>query len=330
MVAIKKFGSHNNDNFLGLLELLATFDPYMAEHINADASKGKGGTSYLSKTICEEFISLIESSVHDSIICKLKNGKYFTIFLNSTPDMLNVDQLTLIIRYALPTAPVEKFIKFLDMDSHNAEHLQDKLLTSLNENIIDIGNYRGQSYDNASNMSCRYNGLQARIKQLNEFTEYVSCFSHSLNLVGKCDAECCEEANIFFVCRKYLHFFFCIHQLLESTYDCSIQWRPNPPTKTYVGNQVVGSRRFHSSTFSAYSFIMQVLGNIAQDNQQKTKCCQQALGLLSTITKLETGIMIIFWSQMLQRFQLTSASLQSSGRDLNSACALYKSTYGYI
>ena len=48
------------------------------------------------------------------------------------------------------------------------------------------------------------------------------------------------------------------------------------------------------------------------------------------MTKLETGIMNIFWNQILQRFQLTSASLQSSGKDLNSACALYKSTCGYI
>ena len=75
---------------------------------------------------------------------------------------------------------------------------------------------------------------------------------------------------------------------------------------------------------------MQVLDNIVQDNQQKAECRQQARGLLSTMTKLETGIMIIFRNQILQRFQLTSASLQSSGQDLNSTCALYKSAYGYI
>ena len=83
------------------------------------------------------------------------------------------------------------------MDSHNAEHLQDKLLTFLSENGIDIENCRVQSYDNTSNMSGRYNGLQAGIKRLNEFAEYVPCFAHSLNFVGKCAAECCE-ANIFF------------------------------------------------------------------------------------------------------------------------------------
>ena len=96
------------------------------------------------------------------------------------------------------------------MNSHNDEHLQDKLLAFLNKNSIGIENCRGQSYDNASNLSGRYNGLQARIKQLNKFAEYVPCFAHSLNLVGICAAEYCEEANIFCFCRKYLHFFFCI------------------------------------------------------------------------------------------------------------------------
>ena len=85
-----------------------------------------------------------------------------------------------------------------------------------------MGNCRGQNYDNASNMSGRYNGLQARIKQVNQFAEYISCFAHSLNLVGKCAAECCEEANIFFAFFQNIYTFFCIHQSLESAYGCSI------------------------------------------------------------------------------------------------------------
>ena len=75
---------------------------------------------------------------------------------------------------------------------------------------------------------------------------------------------------------------------------------------------------------------MQVLDHFVQDNQQKAECCQQSRGLLSTMTKLETGIMIIFWNQILQRFHLTRAPLQSSGQNLISACAFYELTYGYI
>ena len=82
--------------------------------------------------------------------------------------------------------------------------------------------------------------------------------------------------------------------------------------------------------FCSYFSVMQVLDNIAQDNQQKAECCQQVRLLLATMTKLKTGIMVIFWNQIFQRFQLTSASLQSCGQDLNSACTLYESIYGYI
>ena len=40
--------------------------------------------------------------------------------------------------------------------------------------------------------------------------------------------------------------------------------------------------------------------------------------------------MVIMWDQVLQHFQMTSASLQSSDQDLNTVCALYESLHGYI
>ncbi|GBP23047.1 Zinc finger MYM-type protein 1 [Eumeta japonica] len=76
----------------------------------------------------------------------------------------HVDQLTLIVRYVLPSGPVERFVKFLDMEDHTAEQLAQSLLDFLSESGIDIKDCRGQSYDNASNMSGKYTGLQARIK----------------------------------------------------------------------------------------------------------------------------------------------------------------------
>ena len=64
----EKIGSHNNGNYPGLLEIWKSLTHFMVEHIKAHANQEKGHTSYLSKTICEELISLIGSSVHDSII----------------------------------------------------------------------------------------------------------------------------------------------------------------------------------------------------------------------------------------------------------------------
>ena len=51
------FGSSNNRNYMGILELIAKFDPFLADHISHYGNRGKGSvSSYLSSTICNEFI----------------------------------------------------------------------------------------------------------------------------------------------------------------------------------------------------------------------------------------------------------------------------------
>ena len=112
----KTMGWESNGNYLGILELLAKFDPFLSEHLNNYANKGKGATSYLSHHICDEFIELLAKHVEDRIVTELKTAKYFSISLDSTPDLSHIDQLTLIIRYVLPTGPVERFLKFLSME----------------------------------------------------------------------------------------------------------------------------------------------------------------------------------------------------------------------
>ena len=59
----ERFGSDKNGNYLGILELLAKFDPFLAQHIQKYAGGGKGSTSYLSKTICEELIEMMAQKV---------------------------------------------------------------------------------------------------------------------------------------------------------------------------------------------------------------------------------------------------------------------------
>ena len=50
------------------------------------------------------------------------------------------------------------------------EHSVLKVMSDLNINLNDC---RGQSYDNAANMSGAYNGLQALIRTKNELAVYV-------------------------------------------------------------------------------------------------------------------------------------------------------------
>ncbi len=88
--------SSSNGNYLGLLELVAQFVPFLREHLEKYGQKGRGTTSYLSSTVCEEFICLMGEKVKKTIAEEQQHAKYFSVIVDSTRDMLHVDQLTLI------------------------------------------------------------------------------------------------------------------------------------------------------------------------------------------------------------------------------------------
>ena len=113
-------GSPNNGNYLGLLELIAKFDPFLFNHIENYGNKGTGSTSYLSKTICDELILLMGKHVLQSILDEINQAGYFSLSVDSTPDLSHVDQLTIILRYMSPQTgvPVERFITFLKLEEH--------------------------------------------------------------------------------------------------------------------------------------------------------------------------------------------------------------------
>ena len=166
---------------------------------------------YLSSGICEEIINIMAEKVISTIVTEIKHAKYFSISVDSTPDISHVDQLSFIVRYvSAEGCPVERFIRFIPNCGHKAEDLANVVLDTLKNHDLDIANCRGQSYDNASNMSGVYSGLQARIKQVNPLVVFVPCSAHSLNLVGSCAAECCEAAISFFGILQELYNFFSV------------------------------------------------------------------------------------------------------------------------
>ena len=49
----KNFRSKHNGNYLGCLELISKFDPFLTNHISNHGNKAHGNVSYLSSTICD-------------------------------------------------------------------------------------------------------------------------------------------------------------------------------------------------------------------------------------------------------------------------------------
>jgi len=112
------------------------------------------------------------------------------------------------VRYIENGKPVERFFGFTPTKSHESEPLISGILETLKVLTLDIDLCRGQSHENASNMSGKYTGVQARIKEVNRCAPYVPCASHSLNLMGNVAVECYREAVSFFsIVREVCNFF---------------------------------------------------------------------------------------------------------------------------
>ena len=322
----ENFGSLHNGNFMMSLELIAEFDPFLADHISRFGNKGTGSTSYLSKTICEEFIQILANMVLDVIKREVSYAKYFSIIVDSSPDISHVDQLCFLLRYVQDNGmPVERFVKFLPNVGHKAVDMDNAVSSTLEALQIDIKNCRGQSYDTARNMSGIYAGLQQLIKNRNEYAEYVPCAAHSLNLVGTHAVESCPTAADYFNDLQSLYNFFTAStsrwEVLQTCCGKSqrITVKSLSITRWSARNDAVCTLE------SFYTEILQALHLIENDVSQKAVTRSEAKGIRNRFESLETAFMQCLWSFLLPRFNAVSKKLQSAQTYLSEVVQLYKS-----
>lgn len=327
-------GSPQNGNYMGILELLAEYDDFLRGHLETHGNRGSGHTNYLSSTICEEIINTIGKHVFDEIISRIKKCKYFSISLDSTPDEGHVDQLSLVFRYMEDCTPVERFLTFMPNQGHKAKEMFNGLCTFLKENDLDIKNCRGQSYDNASAMSGKYNGLQALVLEENRLAAWIPCAGHSLNLVLQAAAGCCLNAVSFFDFLEEIFVYFTASTNRYQTLTESLK-RAETEKNILVPKRTTTTRwscraDATKALLRGYQEIKQTLVKMSEDMEDSGKSRLAALGLVRKMNNLETGLYAVFWDDILGQVNKTSESLQNPRIDVNSAASLLKSLRSLI
>ncbi|XP_039388604.1 zinc finger MYM-type protein 1-like [Mauremys reevesii] len=142
---------------------------------------------------------------------EVKDANYYSIIVDSTPDVSHEAQLTLILRYVTGNGEVvEQFLCFVPLKSHTSKWLETTVLEIIANLGLDIKNCRGQSFDNAANMAEKYSGLQARLNNANPCALFIPCSSHSLNLIYNAAAKSCEGAMNFFDFVQNMYAFFSV------------------------------------------------------------------------------------------------------------------------
>nr|CAH7758965.1 unnamed protein product [Callosobruchus chinensis] len=323
------FGSSSNGNYMMLLEVLAEFDPFLSEHIRKYGNPGKGHISYLSSTICDEFIELLGKQVTNYILEEAKCSQYFSLIIDSTPDISHVDQLSFVIRYVKQNGePVERFMKFLPHIGHKALDMFNAVTETLKLYGLDIQKCRGQSYDNASNMSGIYSGLQARVLEITPLASYVPCAGHSLNLVGTHAVESCIEAVSLFTLVQELYNFFS-----SSTHRWAVLTKHKTTILTTKSLSTTRWSARHDALRALqeeWPAIIRALEALQNDTGQKSSTRAEARGLLSRLNRLETAIMAKLWGTILSRLHKVNKYVQNEDIDAMAVVQAFKSLISFF
>ncbi|XP_061181206.1 zinc finger MYM-type protein 1-like [Saccostrea echinata] len=170
-------------NFIAILHSMAQGDEILAEHLS-----GNRKTLYTSSDIQNEIINLLANQIRTAIVADCNKSKCFALIADETTDTATREQLSVCLRYLVrdqvsnEISIKEDFLDFVMARSTKGEHLAELLIQTLQGAGIDIAKMRAQGYDGAANMSGKYSGVQARIRQVVPGALYVHCKSHCLNL----------------------------------------------------------------------------------------------------------------------------------------------------
>ena len=135
-------------------------------------------TSDLFKGSLQRFIFKLDSAKSNYIFdgwchTKANTFRYFpmqilfhTSWWNDWCRLSQTEQLSLSVRFIKDTKVHEEFLCFVPVSSTTGKDLASTILTQLSQLGLNLEHMCGQGYDGASNMSGKYRGVQARVKEL--------------------------------------------------------------------------------------------------------------------------------------------------------------------
>jgi len=121
-------------------------------------------------------------AIQKQILSDIYQCKYFSMLADETADVSQTEQPSLSVRLIKDTKAYKEFLCFVPVSSTTGKDLASTILTRLSQLGLNLEHMRGQGYDGASNMSGKYRGVQAKVKELYPFDMYTHCCNHVLNL----------------------------------------------------------------------------------------------------------------------------------------------------
>ena len=170
--------------------------------------------TYMSRCSQNEFIKLIGDAVRHRIVRELEEAPAFSVMADTTPDVSNKDQMSIVVRYVADNASVERLLSLTVLEDKSGDGHATEILRCLNEHGIDVEKLHFQSYDFTACMSGQYNGCH---KKLNEKIQkgfpgkvipYIPCQAHWLNTFVERSCKASTIVSSMFTVLQLIYSFF--------------------------------------------------------------------------------------------------------------------------
>lgn len=323
--------SSNVGNFLGLLKLLAVFDPVMKQHL-AHVEAHPGSPSYLSPAVQNEFINLVASTVRQSLLTHIRKAKYYGIMFDTTPDQAHREQMAEVVRYVdidfedKTVSVRESFLGFIPISQKDAESLAEVILTQLEKDNMDLQDCRSQCYDNAAVMAGHRSGVHQRITEKNKLALFVNCDNHSLNLVGVHAAK--EDTTVvtfFGVIEALYNFFSRSTQRWEKLKQAvPVVVKSQSETRWSARTEAIKPIRQYLDE------LLQVLRDMSDSHYETAETRSDALLLHKRMLSYDFLILLVFWNKLLTRIDRVQKRLQDPKMNFHDAAEDLKALRDYF
>ena len=164
-------------NLYQLLKTWAKTSPELEAWLKRDTQQ------LLSSAVQNEVLELMAHSILRDLAVEVKAAEAFGVIVDESPDVSHTEQVSMCLRFVdSDFVPQELFVGFYATEATNAATLAKMILDTLKRLNLPTEMMYGQCYDGASNMSGRFNGVQALLKETQPHAVFVHCAAHRMNL----------------------------------------------------------------------------------------------------------------------------------------------------
>jgi hypothetical protein len=320
--------SANPGIFRGLVNLLAEIDSTLKDHINKSNNRVFMG---LSKTIQNELLDSIYEVCRTLILDEINKAHYIAIQADETTDSAILSQLVFIVRYELNGKIQERFLSFLQPENHTADGISKCLLEELTKIKLDETPEKliAQSYDGASVMSGRNNGVQAKIKEIYKNANYIHCYAHQLNLIIERAASQNKQVKVFFCNLDGFSTFFTRSPKRTAILDEVVKNRlpRSAPTRWNFKSRCV------VSVFKYKKDLITCLTRIVDDESSDQSTIRKAVGLKHILNDYDFNYWLYFFNKIMPHCEILYNQLQRREIDsikMQSCVSSFKSSIQHV